>query len=107
MGLIKKILDSAIARIQFNKIINLPEWIRRCYNIYIALGWFTLTDFDTEIYGTRLSLVAIIVLLALIPLCRRGVVVLYSTPTTVDVPDMSFGLHDDRSTAVWNLLVNL
>jgi hypothetical protein len=49
MGLIKKILDSAIARIPFNKIINLPDWIRRCYNIYIALGWSTLTDFDTEI----------------------------------------------------------
>jgi hypothetical protein len=76
-----------------------------CYNIYIALGWFTSTDFDTEIiwqkaifggYNSGFN-----------PAMQRGAIVLCSTPTTVDIPDISFGPHEDRSTAVWNLLVNL
>ena len=106
MGLIKTVLDHSM---QDTHKIRLYTNITKVvpYNVYVGLGWFTTTNFGSQIIWHNGEVFGYNSFTGFNPATQRGVVVLCSTmPQDIDVANIGFGPHDELSNIVWGLLLN-
>ena len=106
MGLIKTVLDHSM---QDTHKIRLYTNITKVvpYNVYVGLGWFTTTNFGSQIIWHNGEVLGYNSFTGFNPATQRGVVVLSSTmPQDIDVANIGFGPHDELSNIVWGLLLN-
>jgi CubicO group peptidase (beta-lactamase class C family) len=106
MGLIKTVLDHSM---QDTHKIRLYTNITKVvpYNVYVGLGWFTTTNFGSQIIWHNGQVLGYNSFAGFNPATQRGVVVLCSTmPQDIDVANIGFGPHDELSNIVWGLLLN-
>ena len=106
MGLIKTVLDHSM---QDTHKIRLYTNITKVvpYNVYVGLGWFTTTNFGSQIIWHNGEVLGYNSFTGFNPATQRGVVVLCSTmPQDIDVANIGFGPHDELSNIVWGLLLN-
>jgi serine-type D-Ala-D-Ala carboxypeptidase/endopeptidase len=106
MGLIKTILDDSM---QHSHKIRLYTNITQVvpYNVYVGLGWFTTTNFGSQIIWHNGEVLGYNSFAGFNPATQGGVVVLSSTMLQdIDVANIGFGPHDELSNIVWGLLLN-
>ena len=106
MGLINTVLDHSM---QDTHKIRLYTNITKVvpYNVYVGLGWFTTTNFGSQIIWHNGEVLGYNSFTGFNPATQRGVVVLCSTmPQDIDVANIGFGPHDELSNIVWGLLLN-
>ena len=107
IGLIKTNLDTVMQdshriRLYTNMSVVAP------YDVYVGLGWFSTTNFGSQIIWHNGALpLGYNSFAGFNPATQRGVVVLSSTMLQdIDVANIGFGPHDKLSTIIWNLLLN-
>jgi D-alanyl-D-alanine-carboxypeptidase/D-alanyl-D-alanine-endopeptidase len=107
IGLIKTNLDNIMQdshriRLYTNMSVVAP------YDVYVGLGWFSTTNFGSQIIWHNGGLpLGYNSFAGFNPATQRGVVVLSSTILQdINVENIGFGPHDKLSTIIWNLLLN-
>jgi D-alanyl-D-alanine-carboxypeptidase/D-alanyl-D-alanine-endopeptidase len=107
IGLIKTNLDTVMQdshriRLYTNMSVVAP------YDVYVGLGWFSTTNFGSQIIWHNGALpLGYNSFAGFNPATQRGVVVLSSTILQdINVENIGFGPHDKLSTIIWNLLLN-
>ena len=76
------------------------------YDVYIGLGWFTTTNFGSQIIWHNGEVLGYNAFAGFNPATQRGVVILSSTmPNDIDLVNIGFGPYDELSTIIWNLLL--
>jgi hypothetical protein len=77
------------------------------YDVYIGLGWFTTTNFGSQIIWHNGGVLGYNAFAGFNPTTQRGVVILASTGVhDIPVANVGFGPHDKLSTMIWDLLLN-
>lgn len=77
------------------------------YNTYVGLGWIIATDFGKQIVEHNGETIdGYNSFIALNPSKERGIVIITSASSMdIDVANIVFGLRDNLSKLIWNLLV--
>jgi serine-type D-Ala-D-Ala carboxypeptidase/endopeptidase len=77
------------------------------YDDYVGLGWFTTTNFGSQIIWHNGEVLGYNAFTGFNPATQRGVVILSSTmPEDIPVANVGFGPHDELSSRIWNILLN-
>jgi serine-type D-Ala-D-Ala carboxypeptidase/endopeptidase len=105
-GLIKTILDNAM--LDSHKIrLYTNQSLVEGYDVYVGLGWFTTTNFGSQIIWHNGEVLGYNAFAGFNPTTQRGVVILASTMIQgIPVANIGFGPHDKLSTMIWDLLLN-
>jgi D-alanyl-D-alanine-carboxypeptidase/D-alanyl-D-alanine-endopeptidase len=105
IGLIKTILDDAMQ--DSHKIRLYTNQSIRGYDVYVGLGWFTTTNFGSQIIWHNGGVYGYNAFAGFNPTTQRGVVILASTMIQdIPVAYVGFGPLNKFSTMIWNLLSN-
>jgi serine-type D-Ala-D-Ala carboxypeptidase/endopeptidase len=105
-GLIKTILEDDMQDLHKIRLFTNLSGVKG-YDLYVGLGWFTTTNFGSQIIWHNGEVLGYNAFAGFNPATQRGVVILSSTmPKDIDVANVGFGPHDDLSTIIWNLLLN-
>jgi D-alanyl-D-alanine-carboxypeptidase/D-alanyl-D-alanine-endopeptidase len=105
-GLIKTILDNAMHDSQKIRLYTNQSGVEG-YDVYVGLGWFTTTNFGSQIIWHNGEVLGYNAFAGFNPTTQRGVVILASTMIQgIPVANVGFGPHDELSTMIWDLLLN-
>ena len=106
MGLVKTILDDAMQDSHKIRLYTNQSGVEG-YDVYIGLGWFTTTNFGSQIIWHNGEVLGYNAFAGFNPTTQRGVVILASTMIQgIDVANIGFGPHDQLSNMIWDLLLN-
>jgi D-alanyl-D-alanine-carboxypeptidase/D-alanyl-D-alanine-endopeptidase len=104
-GLIKTILDDDMQDSHKLRLYTNLSGVKG-YNLYVGLGWFTTTNFGSQIIWHNGEVLGYNAFAGFNPATQRGVVILASTMIQgIPVANIGFGPHDELSTMIWNLLL--
>jgi serine-type D-Ala-D-Ala carboxypeptidase/endopeptidase len=105
-GLIKTILDNAMQESHKIRLDTNQNGVEG-YDDYVGLGWFTTTNFGSQIIWHNGEVLGYNAFAGFNPTTQRGVVILASTMVQgIPVANVGFGPHDKLSTMIWDLLLN-
>jgi CubicO group peptidase (beta-lactamase class C family) len=106
MGLVETILDDAMQDSHKIRLYTNQSGVEG-YDVYIGLGWFTTTNFGSQIIWHNGGVLGYNAFAGFNPTTQRGVVILASTMVQdISVANVGFGPHDKLSSMIWNLLLN-
>jgi serine-type D-Ala-D-Ala carboxypeptidase/endopeptidase len=106
MGLVKTVLDDAMQDSHKIRLYTNQSGVKG-YDVYIGLGWFTTTNFGSQIIWHNGGVLGYNAFAGFNPTTQRGVVILASTGVQdIPVANVGFGPHDKLSTMIWDLLLN-
>jgi CubicO group peptidase (beta-lactamase class C family) len=104
-GLIKTVLDDAMQ--DSHKIRLYTNQSYRGYDQYVGLGWFTTTNFGSQIIWHNGGVYGYNAFAGFNPATQRGVVLLASTSIQdIPVADVGFGPLNRFSIMIWDLLLS-
>jgi serine-type D-Ala-D-Ala carboxypeptidase/endopeptidase len=105
-GLIKTILDNAMQDSHKIRLYTNQSEVEG-YDVYVGLGWFTTTNFGSQIIWHNGEVFGYNAFAGFNPTSQRGVVILASTMIQgIPVANVGFGPHDELSSRIWNILLN-
>jgi hypothetical protein len=105
-GLIKTILDNAMQDSHKIRLYTNQSEVEG-YDVYVGLGWFTTTNFGSQIIWHNGEVPGYNAFAGFNPTTQRGVVILASTMIQgIPVANVGFGPHDELSSRIWNILLN-
>ena len=104
-GLIETILDNDMQDSHKIRLYTNQSGVKG-YDVYIGLGWFTTTNFGSQIIWHNGEVLGYNAFAGFNPATQRGVVILSSTMANdIDLVNIGFGPYDELSTIIWNLLL--
>ena len=77
------------------------------YDVYIGLGWFTTTNFGSQVIWHNGEVPGYNSIAAFNPTTQKGIVILCSTmPQDIDIANIGFGPYGELSKSIWSLLLS-